>query len=500
MLQRVCPRVADHPATPWVLVVIGFCLRLRRYLQVRGVMHDEALLAFNVLTKNARQLLHPLALGNQVSPVGFVLAQKAVTTLLGGGEWVLRLIPFLAAIAALPLFFALARKILPRPAALLALAWFALAEPLVRYAAEGKQYSTDVLCTIVVMLLAVSAGGVADVLILAVAGAVLIWFSHPIVFVLGGIGLGLGFAHLRRKDRRALAADAAMIVLWLASFAANYFLITRHYAQNHYLNQWWSEQNAFAPVLIRSASQLLWYPKALAGAFEYPVGLAPALNPKAAWIAWVAAGGFLVGCGLLVFRAGRALATVAGALLLCLLASALHKYPFSDRLLLFAMPLLVIPLALAVGSIPRLAPRIALVAILFVYPVYLQAKYALHPPVWYDLKPALRYVQAHWHSGDALYLHWGSDALGHYYLSTQPRCAIADAQPITGVFEPEAGYRQAHYAQDLLSLAGRPRAWIVFSMDPHHERAIFEQILENRGRRLDVYVYPGGAAELYDLR
>jgi uncharacterized membrane protein len=487
-----------RPTTAWWVIAVGTLLRVYRFAQERGVMHSEAVLSFNILTRNFAGLFRPLE-SDQASPVGFLLMQKCSTLLFGGSEHALRLGPLLAGVAALPLFYRLAKSLLSQEAALLAIGFFALAEPLVRYSTEGKQYSTDVLWTIVIILLALRAATKRDLIRLGIVGAILVWFSHPILFVLGGVGFSLAWEHVRRKQWPLLKTDLAIGSAWLASFAINYFTISHAYTASAYLTDYWDNQNAFAPLLPRTAHEWMWYPQTLALAFEFPVGVAPGGNPKAAWILWVAAGAFVVGCVAMLLRRRRALRLIAATLILALAASGLHKYPFGDRLILFAAPLLIIPLALAIDLLPGLPLRVIALAMFFIYPVYLQAKYTIHRPVWYDVKPAMAYVKSQWQTGDALYLPWESDVLGRYYLTTQRDFAIPDAHPVRRELIPDAAVRAEAYAQDLRPLQGKPRVWIVFSMDPLHERSLYEQILSQHGHLIDTHDYPGGAAELYDL-
>jgi hypothetical protein len=193
-------------------------------------------------------------------------------------------------------------------------------------------------------------------------------------------------------------------------------------------------------------------------------------------------------------------------LLLVIAASAVHRYPFSERLALFCAPLIVLPFAFAVGidwwrrSMLSCAACFFVFAILLIYPVYLQAKYLIHPEVLYDAKPAISYVKANWHDGDSLYLHWGSDVLGNYYLKDAPVLGIPGGKLIEGVYEPDLKSQLRRYADDLLQVQGRDRVWVVFSMGAAQDQAMFEQILSHRGKRLDHRQFNGGAADLYDLR
>jgi uncharacterized membrane protein len=502
----------QRPALAWLVIAIGTFLRIYRFLQPRGVMHDEAVLNYNILTRNFAALFRPLE-SNQASPVGFLLLQKSATILFGNSEEALRTVPLIAGIIALPLFYRLAKKLLTPQAALLAVAFLALCEPAIFFSVDAKQYSTDVLWTILIFSMSLPAfsspctqgedkgeGSPRDRQIpLLITGTVLIWFSHPILFVLGAIGLSLAWQHLRAKQWPLLKLDLATGAAWLASFAINYFTISRHYTASAYLTDYWQTQNSFAP-LPTSLHNLLWYPQALRDAFEFPVAIAPAGNPHFAWILWLAAACFLIGILIFSLRRPAPARIILGTLLLTLIASALHRYPFGDRLLLFALPLFILPLALSIDALAYNPLRLLLTATFFIYPLYLQIKYTLHPPLTYDVKPAIAYVKSNWQPSDALYLPWGSDVLGRYYLNTQPALAIPDAHPIRGIWTTIPQDRPTAYAQDLTQLFGKPRVWIVFSMDPLDERPLYEQILAAHGKLLDRHDYPGGGAELYDLR
>jgi hypothetical protein len=505
-------RLAAHPLWPWMLIAMGTLLRLRRYLQDRGLMHDDAQLASNVFSHGLAQLLRPLDIGDQAAPAGFLLLQKCAVTAFGHGELALRLVPFLASVIVLPVFFLGIRRIAGPAIATAGTAWLALAEPLVRYSSEGKQYSTDVLWATVVLALALAADSLPALAVLGAVGALLLWFSHPLLFLLGGIGITLLLKHLRQGQHKLALADAAMGILWLGSFAANYLLISRYYVSNDSLRIYWQNQNAFAP-LPRSLHDLLWYPKTIAELFHYPLGILPSGNSQgivfvqAAQVALFTAVVVLaLGCFVLARQSKRALGFLILTLSFTLAASAIQRYPFAERLTLFFAPLIVLPIAFAVGiewwrRSPALAAlRWLLCAILFVYPVYIQAKYLIHPEVRYDAKPAILYVKAHWQTGDAVYLHWGSKVLGDYYLADQPALAVPAGGLIHGAFDPNLETRPRLLADDLLQLRGRPRVWIVFSMGAAGDQQVIEQTLDRRGKLLDHRQFNGSAVDLYDLR
>ena len=138
-------------SSPIFLIGLGVLLRTAQYAGNLSFWVDESALALNIIRKSYGELLNPLDY-HQAAPVGFLLLEKYVSLHLGIGEYSLRLVPFLSGIASLPVFHALARKSLPKAAIPWALFLFAIAGPLVYYSAEMKQYSSDVLVTMVIFL------------------------------------------------------------------------------------------------------------------------------------------------------------------------------------------------------------------------------------------------------------------------------------------------------------------------------------------------------------
>ncbi len=296
-----------------------------------------------------------------------------------------------------------------------------------------------------------------------------------------------------------------MGTIWLASFAANYLLISRYYVSNNFLLAYWQDQKAFAP-LPRSWDTLLWYPRTVIDLFHYPLGIFP--SGVSTGLAYVIAGHvieitavamLLAGIGVLARRSPRALGFVIFTLALTLAASGLQRYPFAERLTLFFAPLMILPLAFAAGS---LEPKFTIVpcAILFLYPVYIETKYLVHPEIRYDARPAIDYVKANWEPGDTIYLHWGSDVLGNYYLSAVPQLNPPAEDLIDGAFDPNVKTRPQTLADDLLKVQGRPRVWVVFSMGAAGDEQAIEQTLDQRGKRIDHEDFRGSSVDLYNLQ
>ena len=137
-------------------IILGAALRLVRCLLNYPMWCDETMLAANLLDRPWTALAQPLAY-RQVCPLGFLALEWIAVQFIGFSELSLRLIPVACAIASVPLFYVLARRVLGdrTKATLLAVAIFAVSEPPIRYAAEVKPYSADLLVSLVLLYLAV---------------------------------------------------------------------------------------------------------------------------------------------------------------------------------------------------------------------------------------------------------------------------------------------------------------------------------------------------------
>jgi Dolichyl-phosphate-mannose-protein mannosyltransferase len=420
----------------WLIVVVGAVLRLRQYAFNRSLWHDETLLATAIADRGYSQLiLEPLA-NSQAAPAAYLFWVKFVTDLLGTHEWTLRLPSMVCGLAVLPMAVLIARLVFPSaPARATFVGLMAVSPVLVYYSSEFKQYQGDVLCVMLILWLTLRfepAHWRRHALWLAAAGAVCIWLSHPVDFVLAGCGLTLWLSMARRREREALLAVTAVGAIWLASFAADYFLVLRALPHDGYLAGFWT--TSFAP-LPTSHGALHWY-------WESALGLVfLATQQTGTAFREVLPGWFspanevlllvlLAGCAALVAQSRRVSLAATITLLATLGASALHQYPFRARLILFLVPFVLLALAALVQQLhdlpwrrigPWLAAGLA-VAILWT-PLRLSARVFLRPDNYQDVRNALQYLSDHREPGDHILLsQWTYPAYRFY----APRLGLGD--------------------------------------------------------------------------
>src|ERR1700730_1079621 len=489
----------------WLIIVLGALLRLTQYLSNRSLWLDEANLALNIVSRSFLQLLKPLD-NNQGAPIGFLMLERSAVQLFGPGEYALRLFPFLCGLISLLLFHRLARQSVTPKAVPIALGLVATSAPLIYYSSEVKQYSGDVAVALLLSSAAIYYASrkltLARAAVFGLLGAAAIWFSHPAIFVLAGIGMSLVlFCPPEERSERARKFSIAFI-LWGISLGACYLLFLRHLSANQSLLSYWNF--SFPPAHLFSVAGVEWFTETFFTIFQSPVGLD---------LAGIGAFAFLVGAVAMLIVPFSApfslqrqkLFILLSPLLVTLLAATLHKYPFSGRLLLFAVPALVLVIAEGVAYIRvktrTTAPAIGacLIGVLFFYPVLFSSYHLIRPSFREEIKPVLSYIQAHARPGDSLYIHPDALPAFRYYA---PRLHLANVKIVQGTFYGSQQERWRVYENDIDKLGGQGRVWLLFA--PREPAAVTDKNLflyfsSQKGSRLDSFEGLGAAAYLYDL-
>ncbi len=489
----------------WAAVGLGCLLRAVEYLLNRSLWLDEAYLALNILHRPWARLLQPLD-NHQGAPIIFLLLEKFASLHLGSSEYALRLLPLLAGVLSVFLFYKLARKVLTGIALPIALGLFAISPSLIYYSSELKQYSCDVVLAILLYFLAIEGSDAKweplQAVTFGLAGAVAIWISHPATFVLAGIGATLCIALIAQKDWAKLLRLCPAFLMWVASLGACYAIALRKLAQDAVLLDYWKEN--FMPLPPRSVSDFKWFVDSFFGFFN---------GTAALQFAGLAAFVFLVGCISVYGHNRQRLFLLLSPVVPTLLASGAHKYPFGGRLALFLVPPALLLMAEGVAVIRAAAqdylPAVGmvLVGLLFLDPgIYVLHHFAkphteiVRPGVMLpeEIKPVRAYLRAHEQPGDLVYVFSESEPAWEYY-------ALRDTSFPRGnvVLGTATGDDLHDYEFDLNRLRGR-RVWVVVSHTHGtgaNEVREIEFYLDAVGaKRLNSFTSSGAATYLYDLR
>ena len=162
------------------------------------------------------------------------------------------------------LFLGLAERLLDGYAVPFAVTAFAIGAPFIRYAAETKSYGIDIAAmgsTLLAFQLRDPDATVARCVFAGMAGAVVVWFSQPTIFILAGLGAALVLAWLRDRDpkqtRRALLVS---VPLWAAASAAATLVSIRRVTPEirAYMDFFWRLRDGFFPWPLRKPGDALW--------------------------------------------------------------------------------------------------------------------------------------------------------------------------------------------------------------------------------------------------
>jgi len=485
-----------YQSTLLLLIIIGWgsLLRLTEYLFNRSLWLDELMLALNIINRSFYQLISPLD-DAQGAPLGFLMLERLAVQVFGNSEYALRLFPLISGIISLFLFCLLAKRTIASKAVPIALGFFALSGPLIYYSSEVKQYSSDVAIAISLSFAAtyyesckLTPWRVAG---FGLLGAASVWFSHPSVFILAGIGMTLTFPCLTGRQWARIGTLSIAYSLWVLSFAACYFISLRHLASHSILLDAW--KSAFVPSPIISVSAIEWFIRTFFEIFRNPVGLE---------LSGLAALTFVFGCISMLTNRREKFFILILPVLFTLIASGFHKYPFSSRLLLFITPALL--LLIAEGTVQILSKikgeasiiAVCLIGFLSLHPILYSTYHLLIPRVREEIKPVMTYTKEHLHEEDALYVFHGAIPAYQYYA---PRFGLDRLRHVMGVDAPT---NWANYEKDLDQLRGHRRVWLLFSHIRNlnvDEDKVFLYLLDKRGTQLDSFKSAGAAIYLYNF-
>jgi len=496
----------------WIIVGFGVISRIVRYLANRSLWGDEAYIAINLIDRSFQGLMEPLAF-NQVAPVGFLALEKIIILLFGHSEYALRAFPLIAGLSAMAVFYVVVSEALEEQEVVVAMMLFAISESLIFYSSELKQYSSDVLVCLVIILpaLRIVRNGMnwTRLAMLATAGTVGVWFSLSAVFVCGGVGFTLliyQFFYFRRAS--AVAKVALVTVLWALSFAIEYFWVLRSAQTNEYLVASWA--GFFAPMPGFSADCFKWYRKTFFSIFNDPTGL-PSME--------IAAVIFLVGLVRFWQRNRLLLIMLLSPIGLLLIASILglmpfptnshyhlldRYYPFYGRIILFTVPLLISVLACGCTYILGFNDRRyhyfgrIIVFLLIAMPTLVLFLNMVSPPKIQEMRPLLEQIETRYQNGDKIYVQTFSRQIVEYYTG------LRGMEGVSGEFTARENKYLLKVILTAEAMNTGSRFWFITLHHPHWksdtERQKITDVLKQYGDELEHFKSYNGEASLYRIR
>lgn len=479
-----------------LILLAGFLLRLRQYLTGRSLWLDEAMLALNIVNRDFIDLFKPLDY-DQGAPIGFLLFEKTFSLILGRNEFSLRLFPFLVGVASLWLFYLLLKRTTHGAGLLIALALFTFNSRLIYYSSEVKQYIVDVAVTIGLLLLIAplchTQPRKRDFVWITLAGLIALWFSHPVLFVLAGIGLALVIIYLRRGDYAGLRFITSMGMIWMLTIGFLYVLSFKDLQQNALMREFWQE--SFVP--FPPWSDAGWFIESFKEIFgeHFDIAYAASLVFALMMIGWVA---------FLYYKQEYAI-IFACILLVTVTASILELYPVSERLILFLIPIGLVLIGKALEVLNQQIQRYRTLSVLF---ALLVGGYLIHgsfttslrtfiePKYFEHIRPTMGFLQKTWREGDAMFISHGGVPAFEFYA---PIYELTNVPYVSSQWED---YENPDVILERLStLDGQPRVWVlmshVYGKGNFNEKDFLITYLNEIGKKRREFREPGTSVYLY---
>lgn len=472
----------------WLLILrlfllFGILIRLFHFFYNRSLWMDEVYLSASLVKYNYLQLISEPLLYQQKAPIGFLLAVKAMVNLFGNdNEFSLRLIPLLSGLLSLFVFIPVSRFFLSQRASVISIGIICFSPALVYHSVEIKQYSTELLGTLLCFYLYVKfeqTSKLKTLILWGLLGAVVLWFSYSSIFILTGIALGRSLSFIQNKNWRMLFAGLLPYSMWVISFLINYILFTHKHTESEWIVYWFRSYENFMPFPPKSLHELNWFFINFYRLIDYPLGLLWNFNAVSNKIISVALKMPIVPIGLLLggiytYNKEKKIFVwiLISPILLTLLASGLELYPLTERFWVFLSPVFILIIAkafdLAIFKTKSQLLHHSLAVLLLLAPIIQSFMFVANPATFYVHKKSfqretLKLINDRYQKGDMVYIYWNN--LPGYRLYKGMYNLKFEAIEGKDVRQQATNFND-YYKQlkpDLDQLTGSKRIWLVYN-------------------------------------
>lgn len=321
-----------------IIIATGVFLRLEIYIYNQGLWGDELSIVYsNLLNKSYLELFKPLD-NYQVAPPLFLIISKfffeigkSINAELYADLGV-RLFAFLNSTLSVVLFYLLLNKVFKNKIFItIALLTFSLNAIAINYSQEAKQYSTELLFSIILTYIFYSLNLKKDstkkLFLYSLIITLSMWFSLSSLFVVGSGFIYLTFNAIKNKsfNKRLLILFIPFILSFIIWFFS-YFIPVKN-TNYDFMHHFWGilahkfTKNNFIGLFSSELNNILPFFKLNFYSFAF----------------------FITGISVLFFKKEyKILSLSVLPVILCTIASYLEHYPFELRLILFLLPFFII--------------------------------------------------------------------------------------------------------------------------------------------------------------
>lgn len=465
-----------------MILSLGTALRLFHFIYNRSLWMDEIYLASSFSHMGYSDLAGKMLDYEQKAPLGFLWLVKSAVNLFGYHEMSLRLVPLIAGLFSLFLFVPVSRYFLKPWAQIMAIGIFAFAPALIYHSVEIKQYAMECLATVFALYLFIrykDSDSWKDQFCWGILGAITLWFSFSVIFVLAGIACGISLDYLIKRDWKSFFSNAMPFLLWLGSFLLNYLLFTHKHAESSWVVYFFKTYDNFMPFPPHSMQELKWFPRNFNDLMDYPLGVSWSLK------GWTNSSilqviSLPVIPSVLLFTGFYAMARLSRRnfysflfpVLFMLLASGLYLYPLLERFWVFISPVFILLIAYGFEyyqqNIRSAAVFRTIFIVVFSIPAVQSVYYLAQPQRFYKHKKSyeregLVYISNNFRQGDAVYNYWNNAPGYHVYKSLYPfKYHAVEGQDFRKKSDGLTSYNR-NLATDTDKLKGNKRVWLIFN-------------------------------------
>jgi 4-amino-4-deoxy-L-arabinose transferase-like glycosyltransferase len=468
----------------WLVIIsaAGMLLRLFHYFYNRSLWMDEVYLSSSFLHFSYAELATKVLDHDQKAPIGFLWMVKFTVDLFGKNEMALRTIPLVAGVISVVLYPRVTQHFLKPGASILATLLFAFAPALVYHSVEIKQYSTECLATVFALYLFIRYKDQTNwraKILWGVFGALTLWFSYSVIFVLAGIGAGVSLDALIKKNWKVSLTNLVPFSFWLISFVVSYLLFTHRQAESQWVVYFFKTYGNFMPMPPHNLEEVKWFPRNLQQMMDYPMGLVWDLQDfKQGFIFKLLSipvlPVILMVAGIVsLFRSDRInFYILIFPVLLMLFASGIYLYPLIERFWVFITPVFFLFIGYGFEFFTRRLKQRWLTIGLFVLisagPVLQSAYFIVKPEKFYKhkkslVRESLVAINTNFKEGDAVYNYWNNYPGFDFYRAILPLKFIAvEGRDVRNNFSSLTAYNQ-HLQNDFKQFKGKKRVWVIYN-------------------------------------
>lgn len=478
-----------------IIIGLGVFIRLYQFFVNRSLYHDEALLARNINDLSFGELTGILEF-NQAAPFAFLWLTKVSVMFLGNIEYAFRLIPLIAGITSIFLFYKISKNYFKHPFLLIALAFFAFNNHLIFYSISFKQYGIDAFLGLLITyaLYSFKFQTWRHAFFLGLFGAISIYFSQPSIFFLASLGIVLSIKYLTHSNFDSFKKLAFSGSIWVLSFGIYFFVFLRPSLASDFLQNYHLQY--YMPLSFWKWESWTWYVNSFINLYSNPTDIHFAILGAVFGVLGIAYG---------IWKKDLKYLFLMLPIILAFGASAFGKYSTIPRLMLFATPAFVIFMVKGIDifyqKLGNYFPKYSMPITLVICGVLILQSFlnsAIHqtakPKRVENIKALLRHIEAQKQPNDILYLYYHTEAQFGYY---EDKYDLQNLEIIYG----HNPYDEL-WGNDFENLKDKGRIWILMMhykrLDGTLDNQVYANKLNQFCSKMDEINEAGGVLFLYN--